>query len=81
MDISQGVVYNTWPMAKKKKGPRQVVGLKCSVCTAFGYVTEYNRNNELLKKQADSSDVTFPLSKYCKKCRKHTSHKLAKKLK
>lgn len=66
-------------MPKKKKGPRQIVGLKCGVCSAFGYVTEYNKNNEQLKKQKEES--TFPLSKYCKVCRKHTDHKQAKKLK
>lgn len=68
-------------MAKKaKKGPRQLVGLKCSVCGAFGYVTEYNKNNEQLKKQTDN-EGTFPLSKYCKKCKTHTTHKTMKKLK
>jgi ribosomal protein L33 len=67
-------------MAKKKRGPRQITGLKCSVCGVFGYITAYNKNNEQLKKQAGGND-TFPLSKYCKKCRKHTPHKLQKKLK
>ncbi|NCN03831.1 MAG: 50S ribosomal protein L33 [Candidatus Pacebacteria bacterium] len=67
-------------MAKKSKGPRQIVGLKCSVCNAFGYVTEFNKNNEQLKKQT-SNESTFPLSKYCKVCRKHTEHKQSKKLK
>ncbi len=67
-------------MAKKSKGPRQIVGLKCSVCNAFGYVTEFNKNNEQLKKQT-SNESTFPLSKYCKVCRKHTDHKQSKKLK
>jgi len=66
-------------MPKKKKGPRQIVGLKCSVCNAFGYLTEYNKNNEQLKKQKD--ETTFPLKKYCKVCKKHTEHKQAKKLK
>ncbi|MBU0974252.1 50S ribosomal protein L33 [Patescibacteria group bacterium] len=67
-------------MAKKSKGPRQIVGLKCSVCNAFGYITEFNKNNEQLKKQT-SNESTFPLSKYCKVCRKHTEHKQSKKLK
>jgi ribosomal protein L33 len=67
-------------MAKKKKGPRQIVGLKCSVCGTFGYVTEYNKNNEQLKKQT-TNESTFPLEKYCSKCMKHTTHTLAKKLK
>lgn len=69
-------------MAKKKKGPRQIVGLKCSECGAFNYVTEYNKNNEQLKKQT-TGENTFPLKKYCsnEKCRKHTIHKVQKKLK
>lgn len=66
--------------SKKKKGPRQAVGLKCSVCGAFGYVTEYNKNNEQLKNQV-KGEKTFPLQKYCSVCRAHTEHKLAKKLK
>lgn len=67
-------------MAKKKKGPRQAVGLKCKVCSNFNYITEYNKNNEQLKKQTDD-ESTFPLMKYCKRCRKSTPHVVAKKLK
>lgn len=67
-------------MAKAKKGPRQATGLKCSVCGAFGYITEFNKLNEQLKKQT-SGEGTFPLSKYCKVCRKHTDHTQSKKLK
>jgi ribosomal protein L33 len=67
-------------MAKKKKGPRQKIGLQCTVCKSFGYVTEYNKNNEQLKKQ-QSGEATFPISKYCKVCKKHTEHKQMKKLK
>ena len=67
-------------MAKKKKGPRQIVGLKCSECNMFGYVTEFNKINEQLKKQT-TNESTFPLNKYCSVCRKHTEHKQAKKLK
>lgn len=67
-------------MAKKKKGPRQAVGLKCKVCGNFNYITEYNKNNEQLKKQTDG-EGSFPLNKYCKRCRKVTPHVQAKKLK
>jgi ribosomal protein L33 len=67
-------------MAKKKKGPRQAVGLKCKECNNFNYITEYNKNNEQLKKQTDDKS-TFPLMKYCKRCRKSTPHTLSKKLK
>ncbi|MCB9801374.1 MAG: 50S ribosomal protein L33 [Pseudomonadales bacterium] len=66
-------------MASKKKGPRQHIGLKCSECDNFGYITSMNKNNEQLKKQA--GEATFPINKYCNKCRKHTEHKQAKKLK
>ncbi len=65
---------------KKKKGPRQSVGLKCGVCSAFGYITDINKNNEQLKKQT-SNENTFPINKYCSVCRKHTEHKQSKKLK
>lgn len=67
-------------MAKKKKGPRQAVGLKCTVCGFFNYITEFNKNNEILKKQK-GDEGTFPMQKYCKHCRQHTEHKQAKKLK
>jgi ribosomal protein L33 len=67
-------------MATKKKGPRQIAGLQCTVCKSFGYITEYNRNNDIIKRQAGEKE-SFPLNKYCKTCRKHTSHKLMKKLK
>jgi len=65
---------------KKKKGPRQSVGLQCSVCKSFGYISEFNKNNEQLKKQT-TNEVTFPLNKYCSVCQKHTAHKQMKKLK
>ena len=67
-------------MAKKKKGPRQAVGLKCSVCNAFNYITEYNKNNDTLKKQT-GGESAFPLNKYCSVCRKTTKHVVSKKLK
>ncbi len=67
-------------MAKAKKGPRQIAGLQCSVCNSFNYVTEYNKNNELLMKQTKNVS-TFPLNKYCNVCHKHSEHKMAKKLK
>jgi ribosomal protein L33 len=67
-------------MAKKKKGPRGAIGLKCSACGAFGYITEYNKLNEQLKKQTTNTE-TLPLNKYCSVCQKHTPHKMSKKLK
>jgi large subunit ribosomal protein L33 len=67
-------------MAKKKKGPRQAAGLYCSVCKKFNYITEFNKNNDILQKQLHGESA-FPLNKYCSTCRKHTLHKQSKKLK
>ncbi|MBP7774259.1 50S ribosomal protein L33 [Candidatus Woesebacteria bacterium] len=67
-------------MAKKKKGPRQAVGLKCKKCSSFGYITEYNKLNDQLKKQQDGVG-SFPLKKYCAVCRTHEEHVMSKKLK
>lgn len=55
-----------------KKGPRQLAGMKCSVCGKFGYLTERNRTNTPDK---------LGLKKYCKVCRKRTLHKEVSKLK
>lgn len=68
-------------MAKKKKGPRQAIGLKCTACGAFGYISEYNKNNETLRKQLSGETGKFEQNKYCSVCRKHTAHKEMKKLK
>ncbi len=56
----------------KKKGPRQVFGMKCSECGKFNYITERNKVNTPEK---------LELKKYCKSCRKHTFHKETSKLK
>lgn len=57
-------------MAKKSKG-RALFGLVCTVCNQHNYVTQ-------------KSKITTPdplkLSKYCKKCKKHTAHKEKKDL-
>jgi ribosomal protein L33 len=67
-------------MASKKKGPRQAVGLICTKCGFFNYITEYNRLNEDLKQQTQN-EKTFPIKKFCPVCNAHTEHKMAKKLK
>lgn len=67
-------------MAKAKKGPRQAVGLQCKVCKSFGYITEYNKNNDILKKQATGKG-TFPLNKWCAVCRQVQPQMAMKKLK
>jgi len=66
--------------AKKKKGPRQITGLYCTKCKSFNYISEYNKVNEQLKKQTTGKS-TFPIMKYCKRCKARTEHKMAKKLK
>ncbi len=68
-------------MAKKKKGPRELVGLKCTVCSSFNYLTQVNKINEQLKTQSAKEEPTFPLKKYCPVCKKHTEHTKSKKLK
>jgi large subunit ribosomal protein L33 len=55
-----------------KKGPRQIIGLKCSECGNFNYISERNKTNTPDK---------LELQKHCRKCRKHTKHTEAKKLK
>ena len=59
-------------MAKKGKGPRGILGLKCSICNAQNYLTQRNRVN---------SPEKLALKKYCPRCRKHTPHKEMSKLK
>lgn len=56
-----------------KKGNRIIIGLKCDVCNERGYVTEKNKVN--------TTEKISDLSKYCKKCKKHTPHKEVQKLK
>ena len=52
-----------------KKGAAKVTILECSVCHAQNYVTKRNPTNTKDK---------LDLSKFCKKCRKHTEHKEVK---
>jgi large subunit ribosomal protein L33 len=55
-----------------KKGPRQILGLVCSVCKNRNYVTEKNKVNTPDK---------LVLKKYCRTCKKKTDHKENPKLK
>ncbi len=59
---------------------REPVGLTCTVCGNFNYITSYNKTNELLKEQ-QGEDETFPLKKFCPRCNKRTDHKAVKSLK
>ncbi len=54
-----------------KKDNRSLIGLECLVCKSRNYVTSKNSVNTKDK---------VKLNKYCKKCRKHTSHEEVKKL-
>ncbi|HEX6976828.1 MAG TPA: 50S ribosomal protein L33 [Patescibacteria group bacterium] len=55
-----------------KKGAREIVALVCSVCKSQNYVTTRNKVN---------MEEKLVLEKYCKKCKKYTSHKETAKLK
>nr|PZM91139.1 MAG: 50S ribosomal protein L33 [Pseudomonadota bacterium] len=50
-------------------GNRTIVTLECSVCKERNYTTDRNK-----KTQTDR----LVLSKYCKRCRRHTEHKETK---
>ncbi|MDO8608977.1 MAG: 50S ribosomal protein L33 [bacterium] len=54
-----------------KKGSRVLLGLLCEVCNGQNYVIEKNKVN---------TTAALKLKKYCKTCKKHTSHKEKKKL-
>lgn len=56
-----------------KKGARELVALICTECKSQNYITERNKINMEGKK--------LQIEKYCKKCRKVTSHKETTKLK
>jgi len=59
-------------MAKKGKGPRMQIGLVCTKCKHFNYLTERNKNN---------TEKKIELMKYCRKCHERTLHKETQKLK
>jgi large subunit ribosomal protein L33 len=50
-------------------GNRTIITLECTVCKDRNYTTTKNK-----KKQTDK----VLLSKFCRKCRKHTDHKETK---
>lgn len=52
-----------------KKGVRHVVTLSCAECKERNYTTEKNRRND---------SARLELSKYCRRCRKHTQHREVK---
>lgn len=54
-----------------KKGTRVKIGLVCSKCERFNYVTEKNKVNTVAE---------LKLKKYCPCCKKRTEHQEKKKL-
>ena len=54
-----------------KKGSRVLVGLVCEVCKWQNYVVGKNKVN---------TTSPLKLKKYCRNCKKHTTHKESKKL-
>lgn len=59
-----------------KKGAREVVGLICQSCKSQNYVTERNKVNMDTKGKGK-----LEVKKWCKKCKKVTTHKETTKLK
>jgi large subunit ribosomal protein L33 len=55
-----------------KKGAREIVAMICSVCKSQNYVTMRNKVN---------MEGKLEIKKFCKTCRKSTSHKENTKLK
>ncbi len=55
-----------------KKGTRLDIGLVCSECSSFNYITERSKINTPEK---------LSLKKYCHVCRKQTKHKETQQLK
>ena len=55
-----------------KKTNRVLIGLQCSVCKSSNYTTSKNKINNAEK---------LEIKKYCRNCRKTTSHKEKQKLK
>ena len=55
-----------------KKGPRAKIALICTVCKSQNYITTKNKIEHPDK---------LKLSKYCRRCLKHTEHKESTKLK
>ena len=56
-----------------KKGNRILILLECTACKSRNYITSKNKMNTPEKMDA--------LSKFCKKCHKHTDHKEVQRLK
>ena len=62
-----------------KKGAREIVAMVCEVCKSQNYVTERNKVN--MQNSAKTPGNKLILKKFCKICKKVTSHKENSKLK
>jgi len=62
-----------------KKGAREIVAMVCEVCKSQNYVTERNKVNMQNSQKKEGSKLI--LKKFCKICKKVTSHKESSKLK
>lgn len=60
-----------------KKGAREIVAMVCSLCKSQNYVTMRNKVNM----QTKGNETKLILNKFCKICKKVTSHKETSKLK
>jgi len=56
-------------MASKKKDVRPVITLACGECKERNYTSEKNRRND---------PGRMEMMKYCKRCKKHTTHRETK---
>jgi large subunit ribosomal protein L33 len=59
-----------------KKGARELVAMICSTCKSQNYITERNKVNMDTK-----GNGKLLVKKWCKTCKKVTSHKESSKLK
>lgn len=58
-----------------KKGLREYVTLECTECKTRNYRT----SKQMKSKGTNKPVAKIELSKFCRKCRKHTMHKERKK--
>ena len=67
--IAAGAVENIWEVLKMASDKRIKVTLACSECKQRNYNTMKNKKND---------PDRLEMSKYCRFCKKHTSHKETK---
>ena len=67
--IDAGAVENIWEVLKMASDKRIKVTLACSECKQRNYNTMKNKKND---------PDRLEMNKYCRFCKKHTSHKETK---